>query len=62
MLRNIPIHFEERYGVSFAKSSVSLSRVEYLVQKDDDNNQINKLLEVLFKEHYGDDGMYFDEF
>ena len=58
VLRNIPIKYEQRYGNSF---SDSLSRVEYLVQKDEDNKQINQLLEVLFKE-YGDDGMYFDEF
>ena len=31
-------------------------------QKDEDNIQINRLLEVLFKETYGDEGMYFDEF
>ena len=59
VLRNIPLNFEERYGNSFAKSN--LSRVEYLRQKDEDNDQINKLLEVLFKETYND-GMYFDEF
>jgi Ca2+-binding EF-hand superfamily protein len=61
VLRNIPLTYEERYGNSFAKSNQSLSRVEYLVQKDEDNVQINKLLEVLFKETYGD-GMYFEEF
>jgi Ca2+-binding EF-hand superfamily protein len=61
VLRNIPINFEERYGNSFAKDTQSLSRVDYLVQKDEDNNQINKFLEVIFKE-YGDGGMYFDEF
>jgi Ca2+-binding EF-hand superfamily protein len=36
VLRNIPIHFEERYGNSFAKNTQS--RVDYLIQKDEDNN------------------------
>ena len=58
VLRNIPLKFEERYGNSFTKD---MSRVDYLVQKEEDNNQIDKFLEVMFKE-YGGDGMYFDEF
>ena len=35
VLRNIPLKYEERYGSSFTKSN--FNRVEFLVQKDDDN-------------------------
>lgn len=59
VLRNIPILYEERLGNSFVKSK--LSRVEQLNQKDADDNQINRLLNVMFKE-YSDGSMYFDEF
>ena len=59
VLRNIPILYEERLGNSFVKSK--LSRVEQLNQKDSDDNQINRLLNVMFKE-YSDGSMYFDEF
>jgi hypothetical protein len=59
VLRNIPLYYEERYGNSFSKDSIS--RVDYLSQKDADNNQINRLLEEMFKE-YRDRSMYFDEF
>ena len=57
VLRNIPLKYEERYGNSFSKDQ---SRSNYLVQKEEDNVQIDKFLEVLFKDH--SEGMYFDEF
>lgn len=58
VLRNVPIHFEERYGSSFEKIQ---SRYHYLQAKEEDNMQIQRFLELMFKE-YKDKSMYFDEF
>ena len=57
VLRNIPIMDNERHGNSFG----TCNRVEYMTRKEEDNEQINRFLEVLFSQ-YKDGCMYFDEF
>jgi Ca2+-binding EF-hand superfamily protein len=67
VLKNIPMNIEGRYGNSFAKDHSNLSRVDYLNQKSEDNEEISLLLGTLFNHQGGfgytdDDGIYFDEF
>ena len=65
VLRNIPLTIGGRFGISFLKDHQRFSKIDYLNMKNDDNEEIDILLNTLYKEFdkkNEGEGMYFDEF